>query len=620
VADLEAGLRVISISDPTDPQEVGFCDTPGLALGVAVSGSYAYVADYHAGPRVISISDPTDPQEVGCYDTPEYALGVAVSGSYAYLTEYGVGLRVISISDPTNPQEVGFCATPGSAYNVAVSGSYAYLADCESGLRVISIADPTNPQELGFYDTLGLTWDLAVSGSYAFLADDLAGLRVIDVSDPTNPQEVGFCDTPGNATDVEISGDYAYLADDASGLRVISIADPTDPQEVGFCDTPGRAYGVAVSGSYAYLADYDTGLRVIDVSDPTDPQEVGFYDTPGNARDVTVSGSYAYLAADDAGLCVISILDPANPQELGFYDTPGIACTVGVGQGLVALADWEWGLILFPACRLDFVGSPVSGTVPLTVDFTSLLPGALPALLWDFGDGNTSTDPNPSHLYETVGHHTVSLTAANGGGSNTETKTGYITVTFPDVTLDHWACEEVLSCVDAGIVKGYLDGLYRPAWPVTRGQMAVYVARAMLAPSGQAALADYVPAAPRNFPDVPEDFWAYPHIEYCAEQNVLVGYGDGTYHPEYKVTRDQMAVYVARAMVAPSGEAGLADYLPAAPRNFPDVPEDFWSYTHVEYCFEHGVVQGYDGYYHPELVVTRDQMAVYVARAFGLLD
>jgi hypothetical protein len=80
-----------------------------------------------------------------------------------------------------------------------------------------------------------------------------------------------------------------------------------------------------------------------------------------------------------------------------------------------------------------------------------------------------------------------------------------------------------------------------------------------------------------------------------------------------------MAVYVARALVAPTGDAGLADYVPADPRDFPDVTTDHWAYTHVEYCVENGVVQGYeDGYYHPEIVVTRDQMAVYVARAFGL--
>ena len=37
------------------------------------------------------------------------------------------------------------------------------------------------------------------------------------------------------------------------------------------------------------------------------------------------------------------------------------------------------------------------------------------------------------------------------------------------------------------------------------------------------------------------------------------------------------------------------------------------------YCVEYGIVQGYlDGYYYPEAIVTRDQMAVYIARAFQL--
>ncbi len=108
-------------------------------------------------------------------------------------------------------------------------------------------------------------------------------------------------------------------------------------------------------------------------------------------------------------------------------------------------------------------------------------------------------------------------------------------------------------------------------------------------------------------------------MEYAADQGVAIGYDDGLYHPTEQVSRGQMAVYVSRAMVAPSGEAGLADYIPADPRNFPDAPPGFWAYRHIEYCVEHGVVVGYpDGYYYPEVDVTRDQMAVYIARAFGL--
>jgi hypothetical protein len=51
--------------------------------------------------------------------------------------------------------------------------------------------------------------------------------------------------------------------------------------------------------------------------------------------------------------------------------------------------------------------------------------------------------------------------------------------------------------------------------------------------------------------------------------------------------------------------------------HFIDVPEDHWAYPYVEYCLQQGIVQGYwDGSYHPERVVTRDQMAVFMERAY----
>ena len=73
------------------------------------------------------------------------------------------------------------------------------------------------------------------------------------------------------------------------------------------------------------------------------------------------------------------------------------------------------------------------------------------------------------------------------------------------------------------------------------------LARTRLVATGEAALADYVPSNPRNFPDVTTGFWAYKHIEYCVEDGVVQGYPDGRYYPSNVVTRDQMAVYVARA-------------------------------------------------------------------------
>jgi len=51
---------------------------------------------------------------------------------------------------------------------------------------------------------------------------------------------------------------------------------------------------------------------------------------------------------------------------------------------------------------------------------------------------------------------------------------------FPDIAPDYWTFSEIGDCVDAGIVYDYRDGLYHPGYPVTRDQMAAYIARAFL--------------------------------------------------------------------------------------------------------------------------------------------
>ena len=185
--------------------------------------------------------------------------------------------------------------------------------------------------------------------------------------------------------------------------------------------------------------------------------------------------------------------------------------------------------------------------------------------------------------------------------------------TFPDVPIDSWASDAVERCAQAGVVTGYGDGTYEPSETVARDQMAVYLARALA--GGDAS----VPTSPATvtFSDVPADHWAYRYVEYAALENVVGGYGDGTYRPDLVTDRGQMAVYIARAMVAPNGDAGLPD--PGSTATFTDVPSGAWNFAHVEYCAGQGVVQGYlDGTYRPDDPVTRDQMAVYVTRAFGL--
>jgi hypothetical protein len=147
--------------------------------------------------------------------------------------------------------------------------------------------------------------------------------------------------------------------------------------------------------------------------------------------------------------------------------------------------------------------------------------------------------------------------------------------------------------------------------------MAVYVSRALA--GGDAN----VPTGPATatFSDVPTDYWAFKYVEYAVAQNVVKGYSDGTYKPTDEVDRGQMSVFIARAIATPTAGADLVNYTPPSTPTFPDVATTFWAYKYVEYIAQPSiaVTQGYpDGDYHPEYICARDQMAVYVARAFKL--
>ncbi len=211
-------------------------------------------------------------------------------------------------------------------------------------------------------------------------------------------------------------------------------------------------------------------------------------------------------------------------------------------------------------------------------------------------------------------HVSWQMSQEGGQGRFGEAREATISVTsFLDVPADFWAAREIEAARAADLVRGYADFTYHPVQAVTRDQMAVYLARAV---AGGDEAVPPGPATP-HFTDVPADFWAYDCIEYVASVGIASGYDDDLYHPEMAVDRGQMAAFIARAMAG--GEAGLASYAPPSTPSFPDVRADAWNYKHVEYIKARGVTGGYpDDLYHSEWPCTRDQMAVYLVRAFDV--
>jgi PKD repeat protein len=67
---------------------------------------------------------------------------------------------------------------------------------------------------------------------------------------------------------------------------------------------------------------------------------------------------------------------------------------------------------------VNFNAFPVVGSPPLTVQFNDLSSNNPTSWEWDFGDGSTSTEQNPVHVYTEEGTYTITLTVYNPYGSS----------------------------------------------------------------------------------------------------------------------------------------------------------------------------------------------------------
>ena len=184
----------------------------------------------------------------------------------------------------------------------------------------------------------------------------------------------------------------------------------------------------------------------------------------------------------------------------------------------------------------------------------------------------------------------------------------YPTGQFNDARPGYWAFTFIEKLGGSGITAGCGNGNYCPSDSVTRAQMAVFLERGMRG-NGYSP-----PAATGNvFLDVGAGDFAASFIEQLASDGITAGCGNNNYCPNVDVTRAQMAVFLLRAKYG-------ADYSPPpATGVFNDVPLNYWAVHWIEQLAAEGITAGCGGGdYCPEAQVTRDQMAVFLVRTFGL--
>jgi hypothetical protein len=215
-------LRMLDVTDPTDPQQIGSFlvadlnqpdNLGGDVSDLAVSNGMVYIAvranqprpDKYEQAQGLVILDATDPANItllGKYKTRGSITGVRIDpkdSGIAYVFDQGEGLIILDVSNPADPVRIGSYYSPGSMPKMVRDGDRLYVSDQWMGFSILDVSEPATPTLVGAYQTreeaiAGGNWQIDVKGSLAALSTGWAGFEIVDVSDPANPTFAGAFD------------------------------------------------------------------------------------------------------------------------------------------------------------------------------------------------------------------------------------------------------------------------------------------------------------------------------------------------------------------------------------------------------------------------------------------
>lgn len=264
------GLRVLDVSDPANPVEIGFLITPDEANDLKVVGNSAYIAAAMEHLLVVNITNPVSPTLAGSFKhTGGYVNTVDVAGDRVYLGQEYSGLMIVNVSDLAHITFLAQFDTPAIVQGVLVDGNYVYLSDykdyfpnppIEGGLRVVDVSDPSRPSLAKYAPLFSYPSRLIKKQDYLYVADLLKGLSIVDVSDPLNPVESA---TLANSVSDMVTYNGQLITSSFSGIHLYELISPIILRNVGYYKTAGDGRGIEVKDGFIYVADGKEGIKIL---------------------------------------------------------------------------------------------------------------------------------------------------------------------------------------------------------------------------------------------------------------------------------------------------------------------------------------------------------------------
>jgi len=378
--DVLRGVLIYDVSDPENPERVGFYETDYPIHNCDLRDGVAYLSANHGGRNDLVTVDVTgDPTQLGRWSLAdrderwgEIPTGlwtvhdVWVRGNRAYLAHWDAGVVVLDVSDPANPSFVSrfggrslddLAAVPreeSTAHVLALPGNVHYAMTDDAGdllalnREAWAVGSEGGPGGESGPDGEGSPGSVGGPG----------GVELWNVGDETNPRRLSTI-APPPTPDPSQSGTWTTshnldLVDGRlftswyqGGVKIHDVSDPATPEQMAWWRDPGETafwtakrateqFFVASSiGDYLGGVDGEAGLYTfpIERDEQKDPPPLTTTATnaTGTASDAGTGPSTTERAALDAGATTESSGADATGSASGFGVATGVAALLGAG-------------------------------------------------------------------------------------------------------------------------------------------------------------------------------------------------------------------------------------------------------------------------------------------------
>jgi len=328
-----------------------------------------------------------------------YAYNPSVGGGFSQVIEYGeippvntINGSGMAIYDQINSRIVFFRNDGIWALRLGEDVVYNIEATPTNGdvpLAVAFDASPTPP------DDALLFWD--------FDNDSII--------DSNEPSPTHLYTEPG-VYSVKLIVQNGTQIDSTLVENLITVTTPSTPRIVATPDT--LRYGNVATNSTVSkpMNIYNWGGEDLEI----------YSISAANARyTVTLPAGLSYPIIIPS-LSSIEITVNFTPLAVQAYNTNLVIVSNDPDNGVLTKRLEGSGYIL----SANFSATPLSGDIPLLVQFNDMSQGDIVSRLWDFGDGNTSSELNPNHIYVQKGLYDVTLTVQDQYISRSITRPDYI--------------------------------------------------------------------------------------------------------------------------------------------------------------------------------------------------